>query len=87
MLLRGAGRTRPCATWARTTSTCRPSASILRRRTTLPVLRYVHPDTFKRFEEEAYKMGFTYVAVGAMVRSSTTPTRRIRQFRANAGAD
>jgi len=36
----------------------------------LPVTRYVHPDTFKMFEEEAYKMGFTHAAVGAMVRSS-----------------
>jgi lipoic acid synthetase len=36
----------------------------------LPVKRYVHPDTFKMFEEEAYKMGFTHAAVGAMVRSS-----------------
>ncbi|AIL32006.1 lipoyl synthase [Basilea psittacipulmonis] len=36
----------------------------------LPVLRYVHPDTFKMFEEEAYKMGFLHAAVGAMVRSS-----------------
>jgi lipoic acid synthetase len=36
----------------------------------LPVMRYVHPDTFKMFEEEAYKMGFTHAAVGAMVRSS-----------------
>ena len=36
----------------------------------LPVRRYVHPDTFKRFEDEAYKMGFSHAAVGAMVRSS-----------------
>lgn len=36
----------------------------------LPVMRYVHPETFKMFEEEAYKMGFTHAAVGAMVRSS-----------------
>nr|WP_071057733.1 lipoyl synthase [Pelistega sp. MC2] len=36
----------------------------------LPVLRYVHPDTFKMYEEEAYKMGFSHAAVGAMVRSS-----------------
>ena len=36
----------------------------------LPVTRYVHPDTFKMFEEEAYKMGFSHAAVGAMVRSS-----------------
>jgi lipoic acid synthetase len=36
----------------------------------LPVLRYVHPDTFRMFEAEAAKMGFTHAAVGAMVRSS-----------------
>ena len=36
----------------------------------LPVLRYVHPDTFAMFEREAYAMGFTHAAVGAMVRSS-----------------
>ena len=36
----------------------------------LPVKRYVHPDVFKEFEREAYAMGFTHAAVGAMVRSS-----------------
>jgi lipoic acid synthetase len=36
----------------------------------LPVRRYVHPDTFKMFEEKAYEMGFEHAAVGAMVRSS-----------------
>jgi len=36
----------------------------------LPVLRYVHPDTFRMFEAEAAKMGFTHAAVGALVRSS-----------------
>ncbi|MCW5630606.1 MAG: lipoyl synthase [Rhodoferax sp.] len=36
----------------------------------LTVKRYVHPDTFKMFEEQAYAMGFTHAAVGAMVRSS-----------------
>jgi lipoic acid synthetase len=36
----------------------------------LPVRRYVHPDTFSMFEKEAYAMGFTHAAVGAMVRSS-----------------
>ncbi|WP_338846958.1 lipoyl synthase [Massilia sp. W12] len=36
----------------------------------LPVRRYVHPDTFRMFEDEAYKMGFEHAAVGAMVRSS-----------------
>ena len=36
----------------------------------LPVRRYVHPDTFKMFEGEAAKMGFTHAAVGPLVRSS-----------------
>lgn len=36
----------------------------------LPVRRYVHPDAFKMFENEAYEMGFTHAAVGALVRSS-----------------
>lgn len=35
-----------------------------------PVERFVHPDDFKMFEEEGYKMGFTHVASGPMVRSS-----------------
>jgi lipoyl synthase len=36
----------------------------------LPVRRYVHPDTFKMFEQQAREMGFSHAAVGAMVRSS-----------------
>jgi lipoic acid synthetase len=36
----------------------------------LPVRRYMHPDTFKMFEQAAQEMGFTHAAVGAMVRSS-----------------
>ncbi|MBK7614929.1 MAG: lipoyl synthase [Vitreoscilla sp.] len=36
----------------------------------LPVVRYVHPDTFKMFEAKAREMGFSHAAVGAMVRSS-----------------
>ena len=36
----------------------------------LPVRRYVTPETFKQFEKEAYELGFTHAAVGAMVRSS-----------------
>jgi lipoic acid synthetase len=36
----------------------------------LGVKRYVHPDTFRMFEREAYAMGFRHAAVGAMVRSS-----------------
>jgi lipoic acid synthetase len=34
------------------------------------VRRYVTPDAFKQFEKEAYELGFTHAAVGAMVRSS-----------------
>lgn len=36
----------------------------------LPVSRYVHPDTFKMFEAEALKMGFSGAACAPMVRSS-----------------
>ena len=36
----------------------------------LPVSRYVHPDTFKMFEAEAKKMGFSGAACAPMVRSS-----------------
>ena len=36
----------------------------------LPVRRYVHPDVFKMIEVQAYQMGFSHAAVGAMVRSS-----------------
>jgi lipoic acid synthetase len=36
----------------------------------LPVRRYVHPDTFERFEREAKELGFQHAAVGALVRSS-----------------
>jgi lipoic acid synthetase len=36
----------------------------------MPVMRYPHPDTFKMYEKEAYKMGFVNAASGPMVRSS-----------------
>jgi lipoic acid synthetase len=36
----------------------------------LPVVRYVHPDTFAMFEREASTLGFRHAAVGALVRSS-----------------
>jgi lipoyl synthase len=36
----------------------------------LPVARFVSPDRFKQFEQEAYAMGFTQAACGPMVRSS-----------------
>jgi lipoic acid synthetase len=36
----------------------------------LPVERYVHPDDFAMFQEEALKMGFKHAACGPLVRSS-----------------
>lgn len=36
----------------------------------LPVMRYVHPETFAMYESEAKAMGFTGAACGPMVRSS-----------------
>jgi len=39
-------------------------------RSHLPVSRYVHPDEFRMFGEEAAKMGFANAACGPMVRSS-----------------
>jgi lipoyl synthase len=36
----------------------------------LPVLRYVHPDTFEMFGREALAMGFTHAASAPLVRSS-----------------
>jgi lipoic acid synthetase len=50
----------------------------------LPVLRYVHPDTFAAFEREAYAMGFRHAAVGAMVRSSYHADRQAEEVLADA---
>ncbi len=36
----------------------------------LPVVEYVHPDTFKLYERIAYDKGFEFVASGPLVRSS-----------------
>jgi lipoic acid synthetase len=36
----------------------------------LPVVAYIHPDTFKSYGEIAYRKGFEYVASGPLVRSS-----------------
>jgi lipoic acid synthetase len=35
-----------------------------------PVIRYVHPDEYKFYEEKGKEMGFRFVASGPMVRSS-----------------
>jgi lipoic acid synthetase len=50
----------------------------------LPVLRYVHPDTFASFERDAYAMGFRHAAVGAMVRSSYHADRQAEEVLADA---
>jgi len=44
----------------------------------LPVRRYVHPDTFARYEREARALGFTHAAVGPLVRSSYHADRQAR---------
>ena len=36
----------------------------------LPVMRFVTPERFVQFEQEALAMGFTHAACGPMVRSS-----------------
>jgi lipoic acid synthetase len=46
----------------------------------LPVLRYVHPDTFASFEREAYALGFRHAAVGALVRSSYHADRQAEEI-------
>ena len=52
----------------------------------LPVLRYVTPEMFKQFEHEAYAMGFTNAAIGAMVRSSYHADAQAAEAMASAGA-
>jgi lipoic acid synthetase len=50
----------------------------------LPVLRYVHPDTFAMFEREAYAIGFRHAAVGALVRSSYHADKQAEEVLADA---
>ena len=47
-------------------------------RSHLPVARYVHPDEFRMFGEEAAAMGFANAACGPMVRSSYHADRQAR---------
>jgi lipoic acid synthetase len=47
-------------------------------RSHLPVARFVHPDEFRIFEEEAARMGFASAACGPMVRSSYHADRQAR---------
>ena len=50
----------------------------------LPVLRYVHPDTFGMFQREANAMGFRHAAVGALVRSSYHADKQAEEVLAEA---
>ena len=36
----------------------------------VPVAEFVHPDRFRKYEEQGMRLGFRYVAAGPMVRSS-----------------
>jgi len=51
----------------------------------LPVVRYVHPDTFSMFEREAHALGFRHAAVGALVRSSYHADQQAHGVLAAAG--
>jgi lipoic acid synthetase len=53
----------------------------------LPVRRYVTPEQFRTFEREAYAMGFTHAAVGAMVRSSYHADRQAHAAGVPSGPD
>lgn len=52
----------------------------------LPVAEYVTPEMFARYREEAYALGFAYVASGPLVRSSFEAGEALEAIRA-AGAD
>jgi lipoic acid synthetase len=45
----------------------------------LPVLRYVAPEMFKRFEQAALEMGYAHAACGPMVRSSYFADEQARE--------
>jgi len=49
------------------------------------VVRYVHPETFTRFEREAHALGFRHAAVGALVRSSYHADQQAHGVLAAAG--
>jgi lipoic acid synthetase len=52
----------------------------------LPVLRYVHPDGFRAFEQAAREMGFLHAAIGPMVRSSYHADRQAHAAGVGAAA-
>jgi lipoyl synthase len=48
----------------------------------LPMVRYYHPDEFRRLKEIALEMGFTHVESGPLVRSSYHAHEQAEAFRA-----
>ena len=52
----------------------------------LPVMRYVPPETFGRYEREAAGLGFRHAAIGALVRSSYHADRQAEELLSAGGA-
>ena len=51
----------------------------------LPVVRYWHPDEFRALEDEAYRLGFSHIAAGPLVRSSYHADEHVPQDRPGSG--
>jgi lipoyl synthase len=51
----------------------------------LPIVRYWHPDEFKKLEEAAYALGFEHVAAGPLVRSSYHADQHVPQHEPGVG--
>jgi lipoic acid synthetase len=51
----------------------------------LPIVRYWHPDEFKRLEQAAYELGFEHIAAGPLVRSSYHADEHVPQQTAGSG--
>jgi lipoic acid synthetase len=51
----------------------------------LPIVRYWHPDEFKKLEEAAYTLGFEHVAAGPLVRSSYHADQHVPQSEPGVG--
>lgn len=53
----------------------------------LPVSRYVHPDTFDYYKEQAMEMGFDYVESAPMVRSSYMADKAVKSCKKKVSLD
>jgi lipoic acid synthetase len=52
----------------------------------LPIVRYWHPDEFKKLEKAAYALGFEHVAAGPLVRSSYHADQHVPQAQQGTGS-